>query len=116
MVNSKGFAKGCSSSSSSKKRSKRTKKGYDPQLSFKFERYVAKHLGKSWNKGCVLMNFDDGVHKRLGMKIPIEKHQEFSEERQQQIKKLGKRFGLDELEIALVNVRETGLVNSWLKN
>ena len=62
------------------------------------------------------MNFDDGVHKRLGMKIPIEKHQEFSEERQQQIKKLGKRFGLDELEIALVNVRETGLVNSWLKN
>lgn len=105
MPKSKGFGKSLSSGSRPKKRSQK----YDPKLSLKFEKYVAKHFGRYWNKGCVLMNFDDGVHKRLGMTIPIEKHQEFDEERQTAIKALAKSFGLDDFDIVLAEATEADL-------
>ena len=99
MAKFKGFGSLVSPERTQKKRKK-----YDPSLSLRFEKYVAKHLGKEWGNGVSFKNLDDGVHRRLFLEVPQERHDFFTEECQLKIKQLAQKFGVDYLEIKLVNL------------
>jgi len=100
-----GFGKPKKQSSSKKP----LKKG-DPQISLKFEKRVEKVLGKDWSKGLTFTVFDRGKKEvELIIKVPIEYHYKFTEKYQQILQDLGKKYGLDRLEIKLVNLSEKQL-------
>ena len=93
----------------SPERTQKKRKNYDPSFSLRFEKYVTKHLGQGWGDGVNFNNFDDRVHRILVLEVPREKHDLFTEEYQLKIKKLGQKFGVDYLEIKLVNLSEAVL-------
>jgi hypothetical protein len=86
------------------RRTKPKRKGYDPSFSLRFERYADKHLGKGWGSGIVFQHLDDGERRRLLLRVPRESHGTFTEEYQLEIRKLAQKFGVDYLEIELVDL------------
>ncbi len=105
MSNFKGFG----DSSLRKQTQHKTRRKLSPTFSLDFEKYVAKHLGEDWSEGLSFNTFDAPNFLNLVIEVPQESHSLFTNEYQQKIQHLAKKFGADHLDIYLVNLPKARL-------
>ena len=107
MSNFKGF--------SAKAKTNRTNKKIrlsDPKLTFKFEKYVASELGRSWNSDCLLMAVE-GLHGIVKLVVPTERKDFFTDEVIQKLQTMAISFGLKRLNVEKSNLTKASLVRLY---
>ncbi len=88
----------------------RKRKKLNPRRSLKLERYMNKYFGDFWAEDCVFKVIDSPDKAILFLEVPIERHDFFTEERQQKLKQVAFSFGFNEIEIELINLKKDVLI------
>ena len=104
MSNSKGFSAKAKATRTNNKIRLST-----PKLTFKFEKYVARKLGRYWNKDCLLMA-GSGLHGTVKLVIPLERQSFFTDEVLQKLQIMAEKFGLKRLDVEKSNLTKASLI------